>query len=152
MVSQMVSDIKSKAKVLNAENKAYFISRHIKAWKDITSDQWVNGTITGAKIEIEDLTKVTIGWSAHQKNLSGIEKTFFRKEIKRLREQGVTLARPWLHIFNIFKRKYFYRHKPVLSALWKKDRQAMNYFLQIFSLLGILLDYTNVYVSRQPIY
>ena len=57
----MVSDIKSKVKVLNAENKAYFISRHIKAWKDITSDQWVNGTITGAKIEIEDLTKVTIG-------------------------------------------------------------------------------------------
>ena len=85
----MVSDPKSQVKVLNAENKAYFILKHIKAWKDITSDQWVIDTITGAKIEIEDFTKVPLGGSAHHKNFSGIEKTFFRKEIKRLREQGV---------------------------------------------------------------
>ena len=46
----MLSDIKSKFKVLNTENKASSISKHIEARKEITSGQWVIDTVTVAEI------------------------------------------------------------------------------------------------------
>ena len=57
---EMVSDIESKFKVLNTENKASSISKHIKAREEITSDQWVIDTVTGA--EIGGPYKGTIWW------------------------------------------------------------------------------------------
>ena len=77
------------------ESNLYFqegqIKNHLGVWKTITSDKWVLDIMLGAKIELEDISDLPIHVNSKQsrKNMSDIEKSFFRIEIARLRDRGI---------------------------------------------------------------
>ena len=93
-----VSKIKDSLIESNKTFQAGQIKNFVDEWRNITSDRWIIDIVLGAKIEFEDVLNLPISLQKHNKQLSSIEKTLFRKEIARLRNRGVTLKNQKLHL------------------------------------------------------
>ena len=61
----------------------------ISKWKEITSDNWVLSTVSGANIEFEDITQILLAQRKPQKHET--DSNIFRQEIENFLKKGPIL-------------------------------------------------------------
>ena len=63
-----VRKIEEYIKISNKKFKAGNIATCLSKWKEITSDKWVQNTVSGANIEFEDITQIHLAQRKPQKH------------------------------------------------------------------------------------
>ena len=77
-----VRKIEEYIKMSNKKLKAGNIASCLSKWKEITSNKWVLSTVSGANIELEDITQIPLAQRKRQKHER--DSNSFRQEIENL--------------------------------------------------------------------
>ena len=74
---------------MNESNKAGAISECLKEWEKITCDKWLQRTVKGAKIDVNNVKKVPLTDQNFSKRFSQTVIPFIQNEINWLLKKGV---------------------------------------------------------------